>query len=387
MAAGGGGDSWKYMLGGGGVIAGIGMFLEHGSGHPSPWVLGHLLAIGGLLVVFGACEAMVKSVESLGRLLGWGPFVAGTMAGLASNLPEIVMIGFIVASNPRIAFIMTALTLQVGALLFGGYCALLPRDETGMTAMPKPLVQLSTDLYACAGTMLLTVGILMVMMREFGGPHSAGLDARDLYVFGGLLLAVQVVAIRRLISRFSGEGAADDPSEDGAEEEKGSWGEVGFYGAIGAVASVFGGHAVGGFADLLVAGLAEAGYSEMVGALVLSFFACAGVIVMIVTTHMKGMYDLAIANVSGAVTQVPFVVWPIVMIMHAAFAQAGIVPTGAEGEILAIDLETTSVVLLGFPPMLILWKSIQDDGKVNIVETAAMCAVFVLTVYLLGAHG
>jgi hypothetical protein len=108
---------------------------------------------------------------------------------------------------------------------------------------------------------------------------------------------------------------------------------------------------------------------------VLSFFACAGVLVMIVSTHMKGLHDLAIANVSGAVTQVPFVVWPVVMITHAAFAQLGFVELYEHG------------VVLGAPPMIILWKSIQDDGKVNTVEAAGMTAVFVLTLFLLGAHG
>ena len=54
---------------------------------------------------------------------------------------------------------------------------------------------------------------------------------------------------------------------------------------------------------------------------------------------------------------------------------------------LPIDLETTSVVLLAFPPMLILWKSVQDDGKVNWVETAGMVSVFGLVIYFLARHG
>ena len=42
------------------------------------------------------------------------------------------------------------------------------------------------------------------------------------------------------------------------------------------------------------------------------------------------------------------------------------------GAVLAIDLETTSVVILGFPTMLIMWKSVQDDGTGNWVETASI---------------
>jgi hypothetical protein len=54
---------------------------------------------------------------------------------------------------------------------------------------------------------------------------------------------------------------------------------------------------------------------------------------------------------------------------------------------LPIDLETTSVIILAFPPMLILWKAIQDDGFVNWVETATMVAIFGLVIYFLAAHG
>ncbi len=390
MAGGGGENSWKWMLGVGGVGVAAGLGLEHSHTGPE-WLVGSLLALGGLSVVFGACETMIKSVEGIGKKLGWSPFVAGTMAGLASNLPEIVMIGFIVAADPRLAFIMTALTLQVGALAFGAYCVVLPKGENG-ASMPKPLIGISTDLYACAGCMFLAIGFTMVMLKEFGGPRSDGLDAADLYLIGALLLGVQVVAVTRLVQRFSGGNKEEDKATKKAEKELGkvesmSTGKIIGFGVIGMVASVIGGHAVGDFAGMLVKGLAAAGYSEMVGALVLSFFACAGVLVMIISTHMKGLHDLAIANVSGAVTQVPFVVWPVVMITHAAFAQLGIVEYHASGAVLPIDLETTSVVLLGFPPMLILWKSIQDDGKVNTIEATGMLAVFVLTLFLLGAHG
>jgi Ca2+/H+ antiporter len=37
--------------------------------------------------------------------------------------------------------------------------------------------------------------------------------------------------------------------------------------------------------------------------------------------------------------------------------------------------------------MLILWKAVQDDGKVNWLETTTMIAIFALVIYLLVAHG
>lgn len=408
MSAGhGSGKSWIYMLVGGSAAIGVGMGLHHAAAGPG-WLYAALLAIGGLAVVFAACDAMVKCVDGASRRAGTSEFVGGTMAGLASNIPELVMIGFIVASEPRIAFILTALTLHVGALTFGVYSALLPRDETGHASMPRPLVELSTDLYACAGVLLFATGAVMVVLQAFGSSKTTtpALTAGDLYVLGGSLIAVEIVAVVRLIRRFSAEEqpegadgavgtaevAADVAPETASSAEHGadevpSIGSIVFFGVVGVAASVLGGHAVGDFADLLVGHLTHEGYSEMIGALVLSFFSCSSVFVMIVTTHVKGKYDLAIANVSGAVTQVPFVVWPVVMIMYAAFAQTGVIPEIPGGGVLPIDLETTSVVLLGFPPMLILWKSIQDDGKVNWVETASMLALFVCILYFLGVHG
>jgi hypothetical protein len=106
-----------------------------------------------------------------------------------------------------------------------------------------------------------------------------------------------------------------------------------------------------------------------------------------ISAHVKKMYDIALAGVSGAITQVPFVVLPAVVILMAALAQLGVIPTLARGSVLSIDLETTSVVLLAVPPMLMLWKSVQDDGTVSWVETAGMVAVFGLTIYFLAQHG
>jgi len=406
MAAGGTGErTWKYMLGGGGAVVGIGLGVEYL--HLAPeWFVAVLLAVGGLATVFGACESMIKSVEGMGVLLGWSDFVAGTMAGLASNIPELVMLGFIVAQEPRLAFVLVALTLHIGALAFGAYSAVLPRGPKGKARLPEVLVKLSTDMFACAAMLLFTIGALMLSMKSFDAPggESVGLRAIDLYMLGGGLLAVEFVFVWRMVSRFGGEegNTSSDSDESGGKGAKTSGesangdrdsgtsvtvGAVAVYGLLGVGGSFLGGHAVGDFADILVAGLESYGYSEMFGALILAFFACSGVLAMIVTAHLKGKYDLALANVSGAVTQVPFVVMPIVIIMHAAFAQIGIVETLPNGDVLPIDIQTAGVVLLGFPPMAVLWKSISDDGTVNWVETTSMTVIFVTVIFVLTVHG
>jgi hypothetical protein len=383
---GGGGKTWIFVLCAGLVVCGAAHLLH--SGHVGPgWLVPTLQALGGLSVIFGSCEAMILSVEGLGQRLSWNGFVAGAIATLASNVPEIIMLGFVVATEPRVAFVVVALTLHINALVFGVYSGILPRDEKGHARLPVALVKTSTDLFIAGGSVFLATGCLMLVMQLFAtGQHAGnGFGAADLYVIGSVLITVQAVSVWQMIVRFS---SSSEPVGAGvAAHAPPSWGRIVGFGLLGLTTSVIGGHAVGDFADALVSGLTAAGYSEMIGAIVLSVFAGAGAYVMTAMAHMRGKYEIAMANVSGAITQVPFVVLPAVMLMIAALASLGVIPTFASGAVLAIDLETTSVVLLAFPPMLILWKSVQDDGSVNWVETAGMVAVFVLTLYFLAVHG
>lgn len=391
---GGGGTAWVKVLVCGLVLVGGATGLER-AGIEIPFLTPALLAIGGLMVIFGSCESMILCVEGVGERMGWNPFVAGTMAGLAGNVPELVMLAFVLAAKPRLGFLVVAMTLHVGAMAFGLYSGLLPRESTGHARLPEPLVKLSADQFAAAAGAYLATGLLMVTMRAFsaGDHRGEGLGATDLFMIGGLLLAVQVVGILELIRRFGGEehstdeGASAEEIVEEASRPPRPVAQIIGFGALGLATSVVGGHAVGDFADVLVASLARAGYSEMVGALVLSVFACAGGYVMIASAHVRKNYDLALANVSGAITQNAVMVMPIALVLLGAFGSTGVIPTLTHGAILPIDLETTSVVLLLFPPLLILWKAVKDDGRVSWVETTAMVAVFALTIYFLAEHG
>lgn len=393
---GGGGSTWIKVLSAGLVLL-AGAFGMEAAHIEQPIVLALLHAFGGLAVIFGSCEAMILAVEGIASRMRWNPFVAGTMAGMAGNVPEIVMLAFVLAAKPRIGFIVVAMTLHVGAMAFGLYSGLLPRDASGQARLPDPLVKLSTDQFAGAAGAYFSTGLLMLLLRGFaaGDHRGEGLGPGDLYAIGGLLLMVQVVGVIELIKRFGAESDSGDVTESAAEleseqkepEKPATWTRIAGFGALGIVTSVIGGHAVGDFADALVSALSERGYSEMVGALVLSIFACAGGYVMIASAHVRGMHDLALANVSGAITQNAVMVMPIALILLGVFGQTGVIPRMPYGAVLPIDLETTSVVLLMFPPLLILWKAVKDDGRVSWVETSAMVAVFGLTLYFLAKHG
>ncbi len=373
---------WLWLLIIGLALVAIGTFAIHSHG----WLKGILLGVGGLVVVFASSEMMIHAVDGFAKRKKMNSFVAGTMAGLSSNIPELVMLAFVLLASPTIGFIVTVLTLHVGVAAFGLYCSALPRDIYGDAHLPKPLVNLSTDLYAAAAGLFFSLGVIMLLMKSFAADsvEIPSLSVTDLYTFGAILLLVQIVAVTRLVKRFSG----DDSNVEETDGKLMSIKAIAGFSIAGLVVSVIGGHAVGEFASILVEKLKEAGYSEMFGAVILSVFASAGAFVMIGTAHFQKKYNIAMANASGAITQVPFLVLPIAMIMLAIFTQTGMIPVfGGTDGVIPINIHTTSAILLGFPSMLVLWKAVQDDGKVNWVETMSMIAIFMIVIYLLVAHG
>ena len=111
---------WLWLLIIGLVLVAIGNFAiaEHG------WLKGIILGIGGLIVVFASSEMMIHAVDGYAKRKKMNSFVAGTMAGLSSNIPELVMLAFVLMATPRVGFIVTVLTLHVGAAAFGLYCGI-----------------------------------------------------------------------------------------------------------------------------------------------------------------------------------------------------------------------------------------------------------------------
>ena len=240
---------WLWLLISGLVLIAVITFLVGGHG----WLFAIGLGFGGLLVVFASSEMMIMAVDGYAKRKKMNSFVAGTMAGLSSNVPELVMLGFVLAATPRVGFIVTVLTLHVGAAAFGLYCGTLPRDVEGNASLPKPLVKLSTDLYAAAAGVFFSLGVIMLMMKAFSvrGDTEAYLDIRDLYVFGAILLAIQVVATVRLVKRFSSdhkpESDDDVPVEVKASESLMPIKTILAFGLAGLGMSVIGGHSVGEF--------------------------------------------------------------------------------------------------------------------------------------------
>lgn len=390
MAGGSGGTWWKWGLPAGIVIVAAAMGMEF-SGVHAPILVNALLVIGGLITIAGSCEVMILAAGGLAGQLRWNEYVAGTVASLASNVPEVVMLGFVVAADVRVAFVVTLLALHINALVFSIFCVLMPRDTQGRARLPEAISLLGTDMLACAAGLLIALGFLMISMSTFSaGEHAGqGLGTWDLIAIAVALFVVEAIYLVNLVRRFSGTS-----KETGATQAEGelaqpvaSWRTTIFFSLLGAVGSLIGGHAVGDFAGHLVTYLRGAGVSEMIGAIIVSFLAGMASYILVTTAHVKGKSNLALSNVFGALVQVPFVILPAVLAFAAILAAMGVVPTLPQGGVLAIDLETVSVILFAFPTLLILWKSINDDGSVNRLETVIMIGLFALVLYFLAVHG
>lgn len=390
MAGGSGSTWWKWGLPAGFALVIGAMALEHFEVH-APLVLCSLLAVGGLITIAGACEVLILAVTGLAGKLKWNEYVAGAIASLASNVPEIVMLAFVVAADVRIAFVVTLLTLHINALVFSMFCVLLPKDKSGHAKLPQAISVLGTDMLVLASGLVIALGFLMISMSFFGeGVHAGeGLGIWDLVTISAVLLGIEAVYIITLVKRFSGNSPETGSKQAEGQVQKAvmPWKTIAFYGLLGALGALAGGHAVGDFAEILVGYLEEQGASEMIGAIVVSFLAGTASYIMVTSAHVKGKSELALSNVFGALLQVPFVILPSVLLFAAAFAGAGIIPMLPQGGVLPIDLETISVILFAFPTLLVLWKSISDDSMVNRLETAIMLGLFALVIYFLAVHG
>lgn len=274
MAGGSGGTWWKWGLPAGVAVVGAATAAELLGVH-APVLINGLLVGGGLVTIASACELMILAVAGLAGQLRWNVYVAGVIGGIASNIPEVVMLGFVVAADVRVAFVVTLLTLHINALVFSIFCILMPRDESGHARLPKAISVLGTDMLACAAGLVIALGFLMIAMSSFdAGVHAGqGLGSLDLVMIAVVLFAIEAVYLVALVRRYSGSSGetGDTQAEEGTTPREASWRATIFYGVLGSAGALVGGHAVGDFADHLVTYLRGVGVSEMIGAIVVSF--------------------------------------------------------------------------------------------------------------------
>jgi len=104
------------------------------------WLAAGLSLLVGLIILQGACEALVTASVRLAARLQWNHYVGGTVAEILSTLPELVVIAFVVPVSPLTAFVIALITIYNNALVFSLYSYFLPKDKQGKFLMPKPLL-------------------------------------------------------------------------------------------------------------------------------------------------------------------------------------------------------------------------------------------------------
>jgi Ca2+/Na+ antiporter len=336
--------------------------------------------ITGLLIIQGACESLVQSVERLGARLKWDGYVAGTIGEILSTLPEFVVITLLVALEPLVAFIVALVTIFNNALAFSIYSFFLPKDKTRMGSfiMPTAITKAGGEVLIAACGIALVVGLAMLGLRA-GGANGEALKTEfsgpDLLIVAIVMFAIFAAYLRSLIRNFSHSEAhekPDDPHTLG--HPTGLGGIVGLL-VLGIVGAVLGGESVSAFADTAINSFK---LPEIPTAIGLAFFAGVSEYVIVYKAHRRGELGIALSNVFGGVTQVMFLVFPFTLLVIGLYGVFG-----SAHHTIPINFTTSMLVLLLFPLFFVLLEYLEEDHTLSNLDAAAMTGIYVILLYVL----
>ena len=127
-----------YLLG---FIIIIGLFFLKFIGiHLGETVFAIVELLGGIMLIGGACEAFVISIESIAHNFKMTDYVSGIYASLASTIPELSVIVFLlIGGQYEMAWVLALATIFMNSLVFAVYTLLLPKDERGNFKLPDAI--------------------------------------------------------------------------------------------------------------------------------------------------------------------------------------------------------------------------------------------------------
>lgn len=356
------------------------LFLWHATpaegGTPSALQAGVALLelITGLLILQGACEALVQSVQRLGARLHWDGYVAGTIGEIMSTLPEFVVIFFVVQVEPLAAFIVAVLTIYNNGLIFSIYSFFLPKDRRGSYQMPPAITRAGTEVLIAGAGIALILGLVMLALKT--ETHKGTLAGPDLLLISAIMFVVFGFYLYTLV-RYYAEGPEEHrPPDPHLQGHSTGWkGIVGLL-VLGVLGAVLGGESVSGFAETA---LHTFRLPEVPTAILLALFAGMSELVIVYKSHRRRELGIALSNVFGGVTQVMFLVLPYTLLIIGALNLL----TGDPRFVIPIDFTTTSIVMLLFPLFFVLLQYIEEDHTLSNLDAAAMSGIYILMFYLL----
>ncbi len=342
---------------------------------------------GGVMLIAGACEAFVISVEGISHNMHMTDYVSGIYASIASTIPELVILAFLMLEGKyEMAWVLALATIFMNTLVFAFYTLFLPKDDHGNFRLPDAIMWVGSDLLAMGAVISLAVGLSMLILYVFVGtttifPGDVPVFTGDeLFVFGGCLVAVFIAYLYR-ITKYYGKCLPDTEDEGMLCKvyphvlTKKTVAVLIFLASLGAL---LGGEALASFASFASGEVAEGGLglNFIQAALLLVIFGGTPEYIIVASSHRKQQIEVALSNAFGGIVQVFFVVFGFTLLFG-----------GLTGGWIPIDLFSVVLLLFAFPSLFILRIMITDDAKVNNFEAIAMIAVFIMMLYMLLAFG
>jgi len=358
------------------------------------WVHSSFALVIGLIILQGACSALVTASERLAARLEWDHYIAGTVAEILSTLPELIVIGFLIPVSPLTALVMALVTIYNNALVFSIYSFFLPKDQHGKFLMPQPITGAGTQILVAGAAIGLTLGLVMMAMSFSEHPKKSFAPV-DLLTIGALMLGIFGVYLFKLLQDYAKEEELVSDTLELTEEQietrraliyvrvhESSWALICGFLLIGIVGAILGGELVAEFAQIAIQDLQ---LNHMVTALVLAGFAGMSEYVILWQSHRKGEYGIALANSFGGITQVMFMVLPFTLIAIGCY-QAWINPGHPELPLL-ISFTNMLLLLFLFPLLFVLVELLREDHTLGLLDTTIMVAIFLLLITLLLSYG
>ncbi len=337
--------------------------------------------IAGVMVIAGASEAFVLSVEGISRSRNMTDYVSGIYASLASTIPELSILTFLLlAGNFEMAWVLALATIFMNSLVFAIYTLALPKDERGNYRLPDAIMWVGSDLLSMGAAISLAVGFTMLLLFVFSMANPIlpqSLDAGELLVFGACLIGVYIAYLYR-ITKYYGKCEVD--SEDPGlvcevhHDVPSGKGLIVLL-LVAAAGALLGGEALAGFAEWAT----EVQHLNFIhAALVLVIFGGAPEYIIVASSHRKEKIEVALSNAFGGIVQVFFVIFGYTLLVSGILAAIfGIT------QVIPIDLFSVVLLFFAFPSLHILRTTISDDSKVNLLESVSMIAVFIMMLYIL----
>lgn len=371
---------WVWSLALGILLAAALALVPSRTASASPWVFGLLYLLGGVALINAAGESLVHASEILSSRQDWNHFVGGTVGEIISTLPEIVVIVFVVPIDPVAAFLIAVVTIYNNAVIFSIYSFFLPKTAGGGEyALPAPIFKIGREILIVGSAVALIFGFFLLASR-LNTPPKQALAGYEIVIIGVIMLFIFALYLHSLIAHYSENEVHEAlrPEARGHEPV----GRMILLFAVGTGAAFFGGHMVSTFAETM---LHQIHLSPVRAALVLAFFAGIAEVFILVDSHRKGEYEIALSNAFGGITQVKFLVFPFTLLIIGLMQWLGDVPAGFTG--IPIDNTVTLIMMMLFPVFFVLFELMQDGHTLSNFDAAAMFGLFTLILYFLVVYG